>query len=147
MERLNGIVTSISRDHHPYGLGSDHLYATAGLDPKLINQAYMGDIGGVGILKKGHQESKIIQSHWTGLLREHLAGCATRAVSSQSTGPGVVVVAIGAGRTETLLECIRLGLINHLVIDNELSQQLKNALPRASGADTKARTKRGTTHA
>ena len=41
--------------------------------------------------------------------------------------PGVVVVSVGGDKAEIIKECIRRGLINHLVIDMKLADALEEA--------------------
>jgi hypothetical protein len=129
-ERLDGVLTALSQDNRPFGLGAEHMYSTAGLDGQLVDKLYLGDIGGVAIPKNAVKEQDALQTRWTGLTRQHLLDCATRAATNGAQQPGVVVICMGAGREKTLLECVRLGMINHLVIDTELADRVKQKLPR-----------------
>jgi|GEM_PF-5536553 len=74
-------------------------------------------------------ESKIkrINSQWTGIQREHVAGCAERARTSGQT-PGVIVLAIGRAKSETVIEAVNQSLVNHLLIDQDLADALLDDL-------------------
>jgi hypothetical protein len=135
VEGLDGILTSISRDRYPFGLGEDRLYSTAGLDAAEINGAFVGDIGGIGMPCTDTALAREIQSRWTGLKPEHLVKCATAATKGRA--PGVVVVCTSAERKETLIECIRAGMVTHAVIDSDLAKVLHEfiAQSKANGTD------------
>jgi DNA-binding transcriptional regulator LsrR (DeoR family) len=56
---------------------------------------------------------------WTGISLEQYAACAQRSVAQQS--PGVVVVAIGKNKAEAVHDAVARGLINNLLVDEELA--------------------------
>ena len=57
---------------------------------------------------------------------DHLRQCARRALGASL--PGVVLCAIGANKADSVMEIIRLGLANRLVVDTDLWQQLQRKL-------------------
>ncbi len=73
---------------------------------------------------------KRINSQWTGIQREHVAGCAERARVSGQT-PGVIVLAIGRAKSETIIEAVNQSLVNHLLIDQDLADALSDDLSSA----------------
>jgi DNA-binding transcriptional regulator LsrR (DeoR family) len=52
-----------------------------------------------------------------------LRRCAVRA--RENNLPGVTVLAVGHVRAEIVLQCIKRGLINHLILDSDCAQRLK----------------------
>lgn len=129
VEGLDGILTSISRDHNPFGLGEDRLYSTAGLEAAKIDRAFVGDIGGIGMPCTDAEPAQEIQSRWTGLKPEHLIRCAHAAMTDRV--PGVVVVCTSAARQQTFIESIRAGMISHAVIDSTLATALHGFIAQA----------------
>jgi DNA-binding transcriptional regulator LsrR (DeoR family) len=66
---------------------------------------------------------KRINSQWTGIQREHVARCVERARTSGKTA-GVIVLAIGRAKSETVIEAVNQSLVNHLLIDQDLADAL-----------------------
>jgi hypothetical protein len=131
---LDGIVTSISRDGHPFGYGSMRLYENAGYRQADIEQRYQGDIGGIGLLRNGEQRLDVFESRWTGILREDLLAVAQRAASKDNLPAGVVVLAAGSDRIESVLSAVRCGYVTYLIIDQSLAQRMRARIDsRASG--------------
>lgn len=93
---------------------------------------FAGDMGGVLLPRPGLRGEKLhtakdIEARWTGLKFEHVKACAERARNPQngSAAPtGVVLVATEADRAPVVLEVIRRGLVNHLVMDSQLAYAL-----------------------
>ncbi|MBI3865583.1 MAG: hypothetical protein HY290_27230 [Planctomycetia bacterium] len=71
-----------------------------------------------------------INAQWTGIQREQVARCAERARSSQQSA-GVIVLAIGRAKSETVIEAVNQSLVNHLLIDQDLADALVNDLSSA----------------
>lgn len=67
-----------------------------------------------------------VNKRWTGIKETHLRRCALRA--REKTLPGVAVLAVGAVRAEIVLQCLKLGLINHLILDTDCGQRLCSLL-------------------
>jgi DNA-binding transcriptional regulator LsrR (DeoR family) len=130
--RVDCILTSLGRE--PLGFS----------DGSLLNDSeqrlFVGDIGGVLIPraklgKADRQLEKDIEARWTGLRQEHVEACADRARAAANTSnspPGVVIVSVGEKRAPVVLEAIRGGLANHLVIDSELEYALSTLIPDSS---------------
>jgi DNA-binding transcriptional regulator LsrR (DeoR family) len=136
-ERLDMILTSVGPASEPLGFLKGRLLATGKVTTEELKDLIVGDIGGVCIerahLSKrpmGRLES--VTKRWTGLKFKHLDACAARAAEARAaqqdplTGmPGVVVVSRGAKRAELVYEAVKRGLVNHLVIDQELAEELE----------------------
>jgi DNA-binding transcriptional regulator LsrR (DeoR family) len=88
----------------------------------------VGDIGGIIIPRRGLPKAeanriKEMNDRWTGIQEHHLQRCAREA--SKNGRPGVVIVALGQKRCDMVRRCVELGLVNELIIDQELAQGLK----------------------
>jgi hypothetical protein len=101
-----------------------------------ISELVVGDVGGVLIpkphIKKGSPADKAlrkISERWMGIRTEHIAQCAAKARDSGGMPPGVVVLGVGRYRASVVYECIRLGLVNELVIDEDMALHLIEGPP------------------
>jgi DNA-binding transcriptional regulator LsrR (DeoR family) len=84
----------------------------------------IGDIGGVFVPRSPRNETvRGINERWTGATLADFAGCA-RAAAQNNHRVGVIVLAVGKAKAQIVLECVRLGLVNELIIDHELAQAL-----------------------
>lgn len=123
-EQIDCILTSVGHTPLGFSLGS--------LLDKSEQQLFVGDIGGVLIpraaLARGQRKkTKDIEARWTGLRFEQLEACAarSRARAKELNGPpGVVLISVGAERAPVVVEAVRRGLANHLVIDSRLEYAL-----------------------
>lgn len=120
---LDALVTSVGRD--PLGFRGGSLLHELEEQP-----LFSGDIGGVLIPRSpaevaGGRVAQVmadLSDRWTGLRLEHVKSCAANARAKGAVG--VVVVSIGEARASVVFECVRLGLVNHLVIDRDLENAL-----------------------
>jgi DNA-binding transcriptional regulator LsrR (DeoR family) len=81
------------------------------------------DIGGVLIVDNELDEEekdklRQLESRWLGIKRTHYYQCA------QKAKPGVIVVALGDNKAETTLRAVKRGLVNILVIDEDLARRI-----------------------
>jgi DNA-binding transcriptional regulator LsrR (DeoR family) len=67
-----------------------------------------------------------VNQRWTGIKESHFRRCALRA--RENNLPGVTVLAVGAVRAEIVLQRIKLGLINHLILDSDCARALSGVL-------------------
>jgi DNA-binding transcriptional regulator LsrR (DeoR family) len=89
-----------------------------------LGRLVIGDIGGVFVPRSPKNETvRGINERWTGASLAHFAGCASAAVHKKDR-VGVIVLAIGSAKAQIILECVRLGLANELIIDHDLAQAL-----------------------
>jgi hypothetical protein len=72
--------------------------------------------------KADHEYVEAVNKRWTGIKEPHFRRCALRA--RENSLPGVTVLAVGAVRAEIVLQCLKLGLINHLILDTDCDQRL-----------------------
>ena len=128
IERLDALITGVGQDN-PLGYLHDELIRTSGVSEMDLRNLVLGDISGILIRKPELRESakkKVmdINNRWTGIKRLHLEQCAKR--GSKDGPPGVIVVAIGRNKAEFVYQAIKEGLINHLLIDQDLANALKD---------------------
>jgi DNA-binding transcriptional regulator LsrR (DeoR family) len=127
-DRVDAILTGVGTVSAEISgrLLDDRLLAE-GLTKEQLRERVIGDIGGIFLPRAGHQRVvRGINERWVGVRLEHLARCA-RAAAQDVGRAGVIVLAIGRAKAEVVLECVRGGLVNELVVDHELAQALLQA--------------------
>jgi DNA-binding transcriptional regulator LsrR (DeoR family) len=103
-----------------------------GINPEELQQLkeiVAGDLAGVVFKSEEHdlnpkQEEifdKLVK-RWTGIKFYHIQNCADRAYLHGK--PGVIVVAYGEDRAQSVFQGIKNSLINRLFIDEELANEL-----------------------
>ena len=149
--QLDGILTSVSSDERTFFYGPTTMIPMTKAESKWLNDNAF-DIGGVCLARssssrEGDALLDRLRVQWTGITLEQLEDCAertcrTRAVDSP---PGVVVVAIGVHKVASVAECLKRGLINHLLCSTDLASELERLFNRKrtdpgpfSGAPTSA---------
>lgn len=90
-----------------------------------------GDIGAVlvprdHLTKAQEKEFRAITECYTGIRLDQIANCASRAAVAGARAPGVLAFGVGRSRRRIMLECIRRGLVNHILIDDDLARSLDN---------------------
>lgn len=129
VDRLDVVLTGVSRRDEPLGYSAQDLLRTTGIEPADLQSVAVGDIGGVFLRRrKSRGQSTLLdeieRDHWTGVKKSHLRGCADRARSSKERSAGVIVVASGAQKAECVMTAVGERLVNHLVIDSALEAAL-----------------------
>jgi DNA-binding transcriptional regulator LsrR (DeoR family) len=120
INELDAIVTSCGNAHHFNQFWTTEL-PRLGVSPEKFNRI-TDNIGGVPLAKEGlspEDEALLrdISGRWTGVTRKHYEQCALR-------HPGVILLAIGNNKAEVVLKCVELGLVNELIIDEDLATAL-----------------------
>ncbi|MCI0537356.1 MAG: hypothetical protein L0Z50_19240 [Verrucomicrobiales bacterium] len=102
-------------------------------DATTLDDIAIGDVGGLLVPRKisaGRRRSPVDELNvgWTGAKWRHFQAVAKTA---SSTGrPGVIIVAAGPSKAMVTLELVRRGVVNNLLIDYELSDELRKVLFR-----------------
>jgi DNA-binding transcriptional regulator LsrR (DeoR family) len=126
--QLDIVITSISKENRAFGVGNpDFTWETLKL--RQFAELLIGDLGGIPLPRSGASSKALnaLQERWTGLLEHHLRSCVERA--SAAAGPaGVIVVGAGRERAACIIEAVRRGLVNHLIVDEELGRALIDRL-------------------
>jgi hypothetical protein len=73
--------------------------------------------------KADREYVEAVNKRWTGIKETHFHRCALRA--RENDLPGVTVLAVGAVRAEIVLQCLKLGTINHLILDTDCADELQ----------------------
>ena len=127
--QLDIVITSISRENRAFGVDTpDFVWDTLKLR-QFVNLV-IGDIAGVPLGRPGTTTKSLnaLQRLWTGLQADHLRLCAQRASRGPNSPAGVIVVGRGRERVACVIEAVRRGLINHLIVDEELGRALIDRL-------------------
>jgi DNA-binding transcriptional regulator LsrR (DeoR family) len=124
IRRMDCILTSVGPRERPLG---DRLLKTAGIHKERLRELVIGDICGILIPRPGlstaeDSEVERVTERWTGIKLGDLEDCARRA--SRSRGTGVIVIAIGKNKAAFIYEVVRRGLVNHLIVDQDLADRL-----------------------
>lgn len=130
-EKLDMILTSVGPANRALGFGQGRLFETGKVTIDQLQEIVIGDMGGVcfpktNLKRSGMKKLEDVNNRWTGLRVEHLQACARKAQAPGDGPPGIVVVSGGKARAQFILEAVKLGLINHLIIDDELANELAN---------------------
>jgi len=122
----------------PQGYWRDSVLKAGGADAELLDKVASGDIGGIlfprtdRVFEDDEKEQlRDLRRRWTGIKKWHMKKCARRAVISGTTG--VILVAIGAHKASSVLESVKRGLVNELVIDRALADELTAKLAKELG--------------
>lgn len=121
--KLDAILTSVASPKQPNRQFVPRFEKETGVDERTIAERVIADIGGVWIPR--HEGDPVVASWnkwWTGITYSHYANCAQRAALEDK--PGVIVIAFGSNKAEVVLEVVRRGLVNSLVIDDSLACEL-----------------------
>lgn len=131
IDNVDTILTSIGSSATALAFGDDEFVKTAGITREDLQKLVIGDIGGVLFprphLGAGEQAAlDQIVARWTGITEKHIKYCIDRARHDKT--PGVIVVAIGESKATIVYECVKRGLVNHLVIDQDLAKKLESVV-------------------
>lgn len=130
---LDTLITSVGRAENPLGHRNTELTAAGNIKPALLKTLIYGDIGGVLIPKENlnsgsSRKVKELNDMWTGIRLENLNRIAVVA-QSQNT-PGNIVLATGASKAPIIHELVHQGIINELIIDEDLKNALEAVLEK-----------------
>jgi len=126
--RLDIVITSISRENEAFGIDHTDFWDTLKL--RQFSKLIIGDLAGVPLAHPGASTRALseLKERWTGLQEQHLRACAKRASASAEAPAGVIVVGAGRERAPCIIEAVRRGLVNHVVVDKELGCALIDRL-------------------
>jgi len=131
VDHLDAILTSAGSKDQPGRFWSGEFFRQGDIDLTRLRRGALGDLGGSFIVnpkanKADRDYVTAVNDRWTGIKETQFLRCAVRA--RENDLPGVVMLVVGAVRAEIALQCIKLGLVNHLVLDTHCAQQLSNLL-------------------
>jgi DNA-binding transcriptional regulator LsrR (DeoR family) len=129
-ERVDVILTSISKHGLPFGMGDDSSFVKK-IGLHILNDVLVGDIGGLPLFRPSAEPAKrrkandFYETHWLGLKQKHVYETARRARANIDGPAGVIVVASGAERAIPIHEAVKNELINELIIDHDAANSLR----------------------
>jgi DNA-binding transcriptional regulator LsrR (DeoR family) len=132
IERIDMLLTSVGPLERPLGYGGNALLRAADVDVEELRRMIAGDVAGVllprpALNPKARDTLADIRRRWRGIQDVHLRRCAERGRKGR---PGIVIVALGANKAATVREVVQRGLVNHLLIDDDLAEALQRLLHR-----------------
>jgi DNA-binding transcriptional regulator LsrR (DeoR family) len=130
--KMDTLITSIGPPELPVGGAISELMSAGNVSAEKLQSLIIGDMGGVLIRQPSlnSSERRLINElnlMWTGLQYEDLENIASEAAQNPRK-TGNIVVAIGRDKAPVLIEIIRLGLANELLIDQDLAMALEQTV-------------------
>ena len=130
IDRADTVLTSVgtaSTSGSYTDLVLDEAATAAGMTVPQLGAITVGNIAGVFLHRLGLRRRELgrvsaINQRWTGIQLKHLERCAEKGRKSGKVG--VVVLALGKEKRDIVLECVRRGLVNELIIDHDLAGEL-----------------------
>ena len=128
VHQMDTLISSVGSSQTPLLGALEELTYAGQLDRDQLSELIVGDLGGILIPKPDLSEMDKLRVEglnkmWTGIQMQHVRDLARRAANNSNIN-GVVIVALQAERGETVLELIRLGLVNELIIDQAVADRL-----------------------
>lgn len=126
--RIDTLISSVGSSQTPLLGALEELVHAGQVTAARLSELIVGDLGGILIPRRdlGKKDQLLVEElndMWTGLQIDHVRGIADRA-SNDPAKNGVVIVAMQAERAATILELVRSGLVNELIIDQKAADQL-----------------------
>ena len=134
---LHMIVTAAGPSNRPLGFGGNPLLYLSESEAAILAESIYGDIGGVllprpeKIAEAGPGRSLVeeLTTRWTGLKLKHLRDCSQRAFAEPGASrPGVTLLSFGTDHVDVVLQAVREGLVNHLIVGSDLEPALTREL-------------------
>lgn len=138
---LHMILTASGSARSLVSIGQS-LLALTPHESDTLTKNILGDIGGVIVPKvtavaggqqaqEPHPIVREVTDCWTGLKMKHLRRCADQAFATgdlRGVRPGVTLLSFGPDRASIVLEAIKHGLVNHLIISSDLELAIEKSL-------------------
>jgi DNA-binding transcriptional regulator LsrR (DeoR family) len=148
VENLDMIITAAGTDSFPLG-GTSFLLDLLPEEATALTAGIYGDIGGVLLPKRPDHPSEGLSAQvigdltnrWQGMKIEHLENCARKAFETDYVNgnrPGVTLLSYRKDKREVILEGVKRGLLNHLIISSDLAKELEDATAVAAVAEMDA---------
>ncbi len=130
--RIDILLTSVGTADNPLGFGKGRLLSSLGPRIQHLRHDIYGDIGGV-LLPRTQKASKLVRTvvnRWKGVTYAHLEQCSKRAANDDPYAgrPGTVILSVGSERAEVIAAAVSRGLVNHLIIDQDLEGELEKVV-------------------
>jgi hypothetical protein len=132
---LRMILTACGPADRPSTFGHSPLLGLARAQSRKLAESICGDVGGVLIPRPKQPKDtptpragllKEVTDRWTGLQMGHLEQCARqRALASDGSRPGVVLLGYRLDRVDVVVQAIRLGLVSELILGTQLAGEVE----------------------
>jgi len=128
VDRMDMLISSVGSSQRPLIGALEELMHAGQVSAEQIGKLIVGDLSGILIPKDDLSESDRdlvddLNRMWTGMKIDHVRRLAARAARDPQM-TGVVIVALQAERGDAILELIRSGLVNELIIDQAAADRL-----------------------
>lgn len=130
--RLDMLISSVGSSQTPLLGALEELVHAGQVNATRLSELIVGDLSGIlipkpDLSKDDHALVDELNYMWTGIQLEHVQDLADRASKDPSL-TGVVIVALQAERGDVILELIRFGLVNELILDQAAAERLSELL-------------------
>ena len=128
VSRIDCVLTSIGPYEIPLGAKIFELMQATRASHEDLRTLVSGDFAGTLLAKPGldsrlRDKVESFNACWTGITLKQFKDVALRAHKDQRK-PGNVVIAAGKEKASVLLEAVRRGLVNQVIVDQALANQL-----------------------
>lgn len=126
MDAMLATAGAIYRDPNDHYMAD--LISRENVSADELGKWTIGDVAGVflprrNLLREHAARVENINERWTGVKLDQIRRCADRA-RKKPDALGVILPVIGHSKVEITLEAIRLGLVNHLIVDHDLAREI-----------------------
>lgn len=130
--RMDMLMTSVGSANSPIHGSFDELVSAGEVDAAELRKLVLGDMAGILIPRRDLDaaDAQIVgglNEMSTGIRLEHVKAIARRGFADPDRA-GVVVLALRSERAEIVLELVRRGLVNEVVIDHACARALQDLL-------------------
>jgi DNA-binding transcriptional regulator LsrR (DeoR family) len=127
IDQLDAIITSCGNTHY-FNLFWTTVLTQLRVSPERLNELTHGNIGGVLLPRENlpARDRALLDDfarRWTGIRLEHFKLIAGR-------DPGVILLALTRDKADVVLQCVQMGLVTELLIDEDLAVALWDRLDR-----------------
>ncbi len=135
IHELDCVLTSVGAINDFAGPWLQAAAKAAGLSVEQFSDLTIGNISGCFLPAPGLKSSRRktlehVNDRWLGIQLEQLKSCAKRAVEKKV--PGVIIIGIGEGKAELIVESIKQGLVNIACCDIPLMRAINKRLKASS---------------
>lgn len=125
IDGMDTILSAVGTIAHPSPI--DGIMVAQSDESRSLIKHAVGDLGGIFIPKAklnaaGMNYINSLEDRWPGMNLGHFRRCAKQA--GESGMPGVILLNIGEKRAEAVYGCLKMGLVNELIIDQWLAKKL-----------------------
>lgn len=137
IEQMDSMLAGVGPPQYWHSFWTRPVLKNVDISLDEIKSLFVGGMGGLLIPRpslSAKQKARVdaCLNCYTGIQFENIKQCASKARMPDASAPGVIAFAVGRDRSELATEITRLGLVNHLIIDDDLARDLDHRLPKHS---------------